>query len=107
MHKNKTLFENRIAAIIKDELNRMCQKYGDTFNTDHEAFAVTLEEIEEARDNIVLVDSDKQKIWEMIKNNHPTQQYWVLLYMDTLSAIQELVQVAACCIKATREKGAK
>lgn len=38
-----------------------------------------------------------------IKNNED----WQLMHEYTVGAIQELIQVAACCIKATRQKAAE
>ena len=93
-----------IDSLVKDELEKMCKKYGGTFNSEHEAFAVTQEEIEEARDNIILMDTEKEKIWNATKKNAPTEQDWALLHHYTIAAIQELIQVAACCLKATRAK---
>lgn len=95
-----------IDGIVKQELENMCKKYGDTFNSAHEAFAVTQEEIEEARDNIILMDTEKEKIWNATKKNQPTEQDWALLHHYTIATIQELIQVAACCIKATKKADA-
>ena len=96
-----------IDSLVKDELEKMCEKYGDTFNSSHEAFAVTQEEIEEARDNIVLIDTHKERIWNAVKKNQPTESDWNMLHKYTIGAIQELIQVAACCVKATRQKAAE
>lgn len=96
-----------IDSLVKDELENMCQKYGDTFNSEHEAFAVTQEEIEEARDNIVLIDTHKERLWNAVKKNQPSLEDWQLMHKYTVGAIQEFIQVAACCIKATRQKVAE
>jgi hypothetical protein len=96
-----------IDSLVKDELEKMCKKYGGTFNSEHEAFAVTQEEIEEARDNIVLIDTHKARLWNAVKKNQPALEDWQLMHEYTVGAIQELIQVAACCIKATRQKAAE
>ena len=96
-----------IDSLVKDELETMCKKYGGTFNSEHEAFAVTQEEIEEARDNIMLIDTHKERLWNAVKKNQPSLEDWQLMHKYTVGAIQELIQVAACCIKATRQKAAE
>lgn len=95
-----------IDNLVKEELEKMCEKYGEIFNSEHEAFAVTQEEIEEARDNIVLIDTHKERLWNAVKKNAPAEQEWNMLHHYTIQAIQELIQVAACCVKATRNKEA-
>jgi len=46
-----------IKQLVDNEYNRASEKYGKEFNSSHEAYAVILEEIEEAHENIQEVSS--------------------------------------------------
>ncbi len=88
-----------INQAVAYELQNVVKKYGATYNSEHEGYAVLKEEIEEAADDLDQLNKDLAYLWALIKNNHikngngtisEARDYAVML-------AQEAVQVAAVC----------
>lgn len=93
-----------IEKLINDELRAANKKF-PLFSSWHEAYAVILEEVEEAqREMEMLVGAKLPNFWASIKcKSCPENVY--LEYMGNIRyfavrAIEELIQVAAMCDKA-------
>lgn len=88
-----------IELAINFEHNNITTKYGEVYASEHEAYAVLKEEIEEAADDLDQLKKNLAYLWALIKNNHikngngtisEARDYAVML-------AQESVQVAAVC----------
>lgn len=91
--------EVHIEALIEDELERIIQEHG-LFASDHEAWAVIKEEIDEAYEDIRELETNHAFWWKRIREDDIDN----LDVMDniekySIEAIKELVQVIACCRK--------
>ena len=98
-----------IEKLINDELQSANKKF-PLFSSWHEAYAVILEEVEEAQDEMtMLTDAKIPNFWASIKcKSCPEKVYFE--YMDVIRcfairAIEELIQVAAMCDKAAMSLG--
>ena len=94
---------SEIKKLINKELNAMCIKHKqEKFNSLHEAYAVTKEEIEEANNDMRCVEIRLQNEWENIKRDDYTSQMFMKIREKSIECIQELIQVSACCSKVLR-----
>lgn len=87
--------ETRVETLICGELRTAKEQYGETFNSLHEAYAVALEELEEASVDFENTKTAFSYFWEDITaNDDPTNDL-----IDTkhyaVEAIKELAQFAA------------
>lgn len=95
----------KINELVQKELAEMCEIHNqEKFNSFHEAFAVTVEEVEEVEVEIDIIQSAVKLLWDYIKHNETKDAF---RYVDFLQkrcnkAIQELIQVSACCEKIKR-----
>jgi len=56
-----------VKQLVDEEYKRASEKYGTTFNSPHEAYAVILEEIDETHENIQAVSYWHDLLWNAIK----------------------------------------
>ena len=83
----------------------MCEKHNqEKFNSFHEAYAVTVEEVEEADDEMDSVRSILELLWDYIRHNETKDAFRHVGFLQKACnrAIQELIQVSACCEKIKR-----
>ena len=81
------------------ELKNIVQKYGATYNSEHEAYAVLLEEAQEAGEAAGFLETKLEDVWNTIRNNDITSvgnkvgevREWAL------ALAEEAVQCAAVC----------
>lgn len=95
----------KINGLVQRELVEMCKKHNqEKFNSFHEAFAVTKEEVEEADDEMDGVKADMKVLWNFIKQNETKCAVGLVnkINKSCIRAIQELIQVSACCAKIKR-----
>lgn len=94
---------SEIKKLINKELDAMCEKHNQQkFNSLHEAYAVTKEEVEEADSDMQCVKIRLLNEWENVKRDDYTSQMFVKIKEKSIECIQELIQVSACCSKALR-----
>lgn len=94
-----TTAEVHIEALVEAELERIIEEHG-YFNSDHEAWAVIREEIEEAQEDMDIVYRRHRFWWERIRANDTDNLELVdEIEKNAIEAIKELVQVIACCRK--------
>lgn len=81
------------------ELQNIVKNYGAVYASEHEAYAVLKEEIEEAAEDMEQINRNLAYLWALIKNNHIKAGGGAIAetidYAKMLA--QEAVQVAAVC----------
>lgn len=92
-----------VKELVQEEYSRATQKFGATNNSDHESYAVLLEELEEAQSEVTDVHFQLQRFWQLTKaNDDDLSKYSRLLEMGRRAELAacELIQVAAMAHKA-------
>jgi len=94
--------KKEVSGLVEAELARAVAKYGKTFASIHEAYAVILEEVEEAGEPFEAVKMMLSLAWNSIKFNHAdyAKDKIKLAKRYAIEAAAELIQVAAMCEKA-------
>lgn len=102
MEQNKLSYQDQcLSVLIEQELKRANNKF-PLFSSEHEAYAVLLEEVEEVEVEIQLIKARMDSLWEYVKSNcaYEYQSEKVKqIKEDAINGIQELMQVAAMCDK--------
>ena len=88
----------KLIGLVEDELADAIQKNG-SFHSAHEAYAVLLEEWDEAIDDLKVVDDSIQCFWSCVKNDMGMDGEADILIQRSISAAAELIQVAAMAKK--------
>ena len=88
-----------INRLIAEELGRANAEY-PLFHSQHEAFAVILEEVDEVKDEFEDLKSYTEALWKQVRRDG--MEKWVLegLQKSAVWMIKEAIQVAAMCEKA-------
>lgn len=60
---------NLISQAVENEYKKMCSTYGDKYHTEHEGYAVLKEEIEEAEEEVKIINDFFSRLWINIKKN--------------------------------------
>lgn len=84
-----------IDELIDQELIEANKQYQAMFNSEHEAYAVLIEEIDEVFDEINKIAEVRLMLWENIKGNKNTKLILIELQKLSLKLIKESIQVAA------------
>ena len=89
----------RVDTLICGELRTAKEQYGETFNSLHEAYAVALEELEEASENVDMCKNCFRILWSHIKQDDEKNEIKKYLHKlrnyYAVEAIKELAQFAA------------
>lgn len=97
-----------VQELVEKEYGRASAKFGCTNNSDHESYAVLLEEREEAHAECEGVDGALNYLWDLIKRNAPDEKKFEIcknLENRALLAACEFIQVAAMAKKAAMTVG--
>lgn len=91
---------SKIKSLIYTELYE-ASKVHPMFSSDHEAYAVLLEEVEEAQAELDRIKSDMSSLWQAVKNDRYSDTMEIVKDIEkkAISAIQETIQVAAMARK--------
>jgi hypothetical protein len=92
-----------VTELVEKEYGRAAAKFGCTNNSDHESYAILLEELEEAQCEVSEVHFQLQHFWELTKaNDDDLSKYSRLLEMERRAKLAacELIQVTAMAKKA-------
>jgi len=91
-----------VRASVLMEYGRAKARFGAVNNSNHESYAVILEEFEEAVEAGETFKSVFDNFWALVKRNEPTEIVDKLSLMRCFAerAASEWVQVAAMCYKA-------
>jgi len=98
MEELKTL----VSLLVETELVNANKKFCPIFHSEHEAYSILKEEVEEAADELEEVQDQLKYMWDGIKRNNSTVYTTEIAkrmktYAINLSA--ESIQVAAMCEK--------
>jgi len=91
--------QSLIAKLIEIELQEAKTKHGDTFHSDHEAYAVLKEEIEECDEESTEMFRHLSKMWKIILCDDSVKESVELIHLTAKYMIIEAAQVAAVCEK--------
>lgn len=83
------------------EYNRSVKKFGAANNSDHESYAIILEEYEEAHHETNMFEWNMRSFWNAVKANTVTNCQLQQMQKIAEKAAAEWIQVAAMCYKAT------
>lgn len=92
---------NLIEQLIQAEYKNACEKFGETYHSLHEGYAILLEEVEEAKESFADVDTYLEELWKGIRGWKLFDKEICLnkLLADTQNAMKELAQVGAVLMK--------
>ena len=99
---------SEVEESVEKEYGRAAAKFGCTNNSDHESYAILLEEMEEAETEVHLVRTQLEGFWALTKaNDDDLSKYSRLLEMGRRAKLAacELIQVAAMAKKAAMTVG--
>lgn len=93
-----------VKVLMNEEYERAAERFGESFHSPHEAYAVILEEKEEAGLDIERLQARIRWFWINVKRDDTEFQKEALkdIEKDALNAACECIQVAAMAYKARR-----
>ena len=91
--------DKRIDILINEsimlELEEANGKFGELFNSEHESYAVLIEELDELFFEINKISELRMIIWENVKSNKDNKLMLIEAQRFSLNIIKESIQVAA------------
>lgn len=92
--------EEEVKALFDKELES-ANKVNEQFSSSHEAYAVVLEEIEEAKECFYNIQTLIEDFWHGTKTNNFDEKIMATgrLETNTIALIREAVQIGAMCEK--------
>ena len=96
-----------IQEAIETELENARKQWGPQYNSEHEAYAVLKEEVEEAADDLTIISEDLGFLWNAVKGNSDKPYSAALKHIQqtALELAIEAVQIAAVAKKAELKHG--
>ncbi len=89
---------SKIQALADEELKEANEK-NPLFHSDHEAYAVIMEELEETEENVKAMGYCIQGMWNYVKRDKKPRKSVENLKNFALNTAAEAIQVAAMCDK--------
>lgn len=90
---------NEINRLVKKELEE-ANKVHPMFQSNHEAYAVILEEVEETQDAMDGAKVHLKQFWDGVRNDCNYKDEIAILRGYAIEVAREAIQVAAMCTKA-------
>ena len=91
---------NKVQELVAFELERANTIHPPKFNSMHEAYAVILEEYEEAKEAFERAEWDRDLAWDSIKHDEDPDGFLKAMERAARAVAAEMIQVAAMCRKA-------
>lgn len=93
-----------INLLVSDEYDRAAKIHGAVFASSHEGYGVIAEEVQEAGDDVELIESVMYQLLNAIRqeNKQAIRDYADYIRDKAVNGAAELVQVAAMCTKLVR-----
>lgn len=90
-----------VKQAIEEETKNAVEKFGQSYNSMHEGYAVLLEEVEEADDKLKAITFHLDVFWRMVKHNEEKagKKTIALLANNAEQLALEACQIAAVCNK--------
>ena len=87
--------------LIQAEYKNACKNYGEKFNSLHEGYAVLLEEVEEANEDMTRIKYSLEDFWKWIKQDTKINPKDIDIVIEEYLkyCISELAQVGAVLMK--------
>lgn len=86
-----------IEQAVCHELRNIVKKYGPTYASEHEGYAVLLEEVEEACEAADFMEDALKQLWASIRSNAFSTFELSQIYNFAKGLAEEAVQVVAVC----------
>ena len=87
--------DNKIIHNLIEEEMAEANKLHPLFSSQHEAWAVIREEVEELHEEVVACEGLQGEMWHKIRNDWGTEDILKQLHAHAIYAVQEAIQVAA------------
>ena len=91
---------DKVQELVVFELARANTIHPPKFNSMHEAYAVILEECEEAKEAFGAAEWRRDLAWDSIKHDEDPDGFLEATEKAAIAAASEMIQVAAMCRKA-------
>ena len=93
--------ENIVNQLIQAEYKNACENFGEKFNSLHEGYAVLLEEVEEANEDMTRIKYSLEGFWKWIKQDIKINPKDIDIVIEEYLkyCISELAQVGAVLMK--------
>lgn len=88
-----------VEAAIGSETQQAVEKWGNTYNSLHEGYAVLKEEVDEMRDEHINVKNGMYSMWNKVRSNSVKKEDVEKIREHAEKLALEAVQVAAVCNK--------
>lgn len=90
--------QDRIQQLVKEELDRVNEKF-PPFRSNHEAYAVLLEETEEAEHDFQMIQWNMNELWMKVKSDEVTPRVANDIKKYAINLAAEAIQIAAMAEK--------
>ena len=91
-----------VKGLVREEYERAAERFGEKFNSLHEAYAVILEEEEKAQNEMRYILGQIEAFWIRIKENMIMDGSLEVIEKTALNAACECIQIAAMAYKARK-----
>lgn len=90
--------EQDVRALVDKELAAANERFPQ-FHSQHEGYAVILEEVEECEYELTSIYEEQKRTWDAIRGNGDPRDYVFLMMAYAKNLACEAIQVAAMCRK--------
>lgn len=96
-----SMTEKKISEAITLEIVNAVKLHGAEYNSNHEAYAVLLEEVEEAEKVLDYIKNHVAMIWDAVKadDDNEVKANARIIALDAVEIAKEACQIAAVCRK--------
>ena len=93
--------ETKINEAVALEIVNACKTYGATYHSNHEGYAVLLEEIEETEKDFDYIKNHLAMLWDAVKADSESEvkSNARIIALDAVELAKEACQIAAVCRK--------
>lgn len=98
MQEHRESLRLKLSDLASLELSKALAVHGD-FNSDHEAYSVLKEEVEECEEELRIIRKQLEEIWASVKQDDSIDIWAESLGNTALRLSQEAIQVVAMCRK--------